>query len=719
MTLVSIMTCGGEFFTKGQETNAVKVVDEKKPAESTIAAPGEFNNWVIFSFGNNFVDGDRAQFQRRFGLPAGPFGGIEDFHFETPFKKKGTFSIDGRGIFDNHDYDLKLDLSYPDKGFVRFGYREFRTYYDGSGGFFPGGTNHWISLYDDALHVDRSEVWFEAGLRIPNQPEITFRYSHQSRNGKKDSTIWGDTGRLGLPGANNSRAIVPTFLGIDEDRDTFALDVKHTVSKTDFGLGVRYDRIDNNDTRDIHRRPGELTGSATAAADRFVTQHDEFEEDMLNAHGFTETRFNDRILFTTGYSFTRLDTDVGGSRIYGADYDPIYDPLFARRQQRDEGFLDLRGGSKMDQFVMNMNLMLTPWENVSIVPSFRVEHQEQEGDVAYTQTSFAAPPGRLATTEDLRNTRERGFTDVSERLELRYTGFTNWVFYARGEWLEGVGSLKEIQADNNPDAPEGTSAIIKRNTDSDRFTQKYVLGVNWYPLRRLNMAAQYYHKVRENGYTHLVDSTTNMPPSANRYPAFLTDQDFATDDLNYRVTWRPLNNLTLVTRYDFQLSTVDTKGDFLANVQSAEMTSHILSEMISWTPCSRLYLQGSINYVLDQTQTGANTFVGSDTNNIVPRSRNDYWNASIFATFVLDNKTDLSAQYFYYRANNYLNNSSASQPYGAGAEEQSVTATISRQLTKRLRCSLRYGYFTNRDQTSGGHNNYDAHLVFSSLQYRF
>ncbi|MEY2465901.1 MAG: hypothetical protein QOD03_422, partial [Verrucomicrobiota bacterium] len=533
------------------------------------------------------------------------------------------------------------------------------------------------------------------------------------------STIWGDTTLLGLPGANNSRAIVPTFLGIDEDRDSFALDAKHTVSKTDFGLGLRYDMIDNNDTRNIHRRPGELTGSATAAADRFVTQHDEFEEDMLNAHGFTETRFNDRIWFTTGYSYTRLDTDVGGSRIYGADYDPVYDPLFARRQQRDEGFFDLRGGSKVDQYVMNMNLMLMPWDNVSIVPSFRVEHQEQEGDVTYTATSFGAPPARAATTEDLRNTRGRGFTDVSERLELRYTGFTNWVLYARGEWLEGIGTLKETQADNDPDAPEGTSAIIKRNTDSDRFTQKYVLGVNWYPLRRLNMAAQYYHKVRENGYTHLVDSTTNMPPSANRYPAFLTDQDFATDDLNYRVTWRPLNNLTLVTRYDFQLSTVDTKGDFLAKVQSAEMTSHILSEMISWTPCSRLYLQGSINYVLDQTTTGANTFVGSDTNNIVPRSRNDYWNASIFATFVLDNKTDLSAQYFYYRANNYLDNSSASQPYGAGAEEQSISATISRQLTRRLRCSLRYGYFTNRDQTSGGHNNYDAHLVFSSLQYRF
>jgi hypothetical protein len=719
IAMASVVAFLGGVFANAQETNAVKTADETKPVESVMAEPGEFNNWAEFSFGNFFVNGDKAQFQQRTGLPGGAFGGVEDFHYESPFQKKGTFSIDGRGIFDNHDYDLRLGLTHPDKGFVRFGYREFHTYYDGSGGFFPGGTNHWFSLYDDDFHVDRGEVWFEAGLRIPEKPELTFRYSHEFRDGKKDSTIWGDTVRLGLPGANNSRGIVPTFLAIDERRDSFALDAKHTISKTDFGLGLRYDRIDNDDSRNIHRRPGELTGSVTAAADRFVTQRDEFEEDLLNAHAFTETRFNDRVLFTTGYSYTRLDTDVSGSRIYGADYDPIYDPLFARRQQRDEGFLDLRGGSQVDQYVMNVNLMFTPWENIAIVPSLRVEHQDQDGAVTLKQTSFNAPPARAATSEDLRNTRERGFTDVSEQLELRYTGFTNWVLYARGEWLEGEGTLRERQADNDPDAEEPATAIIERDTDSDRFTQKYVTGVNWYPLRRMNMAAQYYYKIRENDYTHKVDLTTNAPPSGNRYPAFLTDHDFETHDLNFRVTVRPCINVTLVSRYDYQLSTIHTKADFLADIESAEMTTHILSESISWTPWARLYLQGSLSYVLDQLETPANNFVGSETNNIVPKSRNNYWNASALAGFALDDKTDLQTQYTYYRADNYRDNSEFSVPYGADAEEHSVTATLSRQLTKKLRASLKYGFFSNRDVTSGGHNSYAAHLVYSSLQYRF
>jgi hypothetical protein len=701
---------------KPQAETKADTKSETKPAEDT----PDYSNWLELSVGSAFVTGDKAQFQRRHDLPAGPFGGVADFHVEQPFQKKGIMSIDGRGIFDDHDYSLKLEISHPDKGFVRGGYREFRTWYDGSGGFFPGGTNHWLELYNDELHIDRGEFWIEAGLTIPNVPEVIFHYSHEFRQGEKDSTEWGDTALLGLPGPNNSRGIVPTFLGIDEKRDIFALDAKHTISKTTLGLGVRYEATDNDDTRNIHRRPGELTGTATQAADRFVTQRDQFQSDMFNAHGSSETRFNDQVLLTTGYSYTKLDTDVGGSRIYGADYDPVYDPLFARRQQRDEGFLDLRGGSQVNQHVGNLNLMLTPWDSVTIVPSLRIERQDQNGDAAFTQTSFGAPPARATANEDLFNTRQWGYTDVSEALELRYTGVTNWVFYVRGEWLESQGDLKERQGDNDPDATNATpAAIILRDTDCDRFTQKYIAGINWYPLRRLNLAAQYYHKVRQNDYEHLVDSTTNAPPSANRYPAFLTDQDFETDDVNFRFTWRPWMNFTLIGRYDFQLSTVHTRGDFLDTVESGKTTTHILAGSLSWVPWNRLYVQANVNYVLDRTETPADDFVGSATNQIVLPARNNYWNASAMLGFALDEKTDLQAQYSYYRADNYVDNSAFSVPYGAGAEEHGVTASLSRQITKQLRWTLRYGFFNHHDQTSGGHNDFEAHIVSSSLHFRF
>src|SRR6266516_7885545 len=82
-----------------------KKSEEKKPEaeKSSEAEAGEYNNWLTVGVGHFFVDGDDAQFRRRRQLPAGTFGGVEDFHFEQAFDKKGLFQIDGRGMFDNHD----------------------------------------------------------------------------------------------------------------------------------------------------------------------------------------------------------------------------------------------------------------------------------------------------------------------------------------------------------------------------------------------------------------------------------------------------------------------------------------------------------------------------------------------------------------------------------------------------------------------------------------
>ena len=174
---------GGADFANAQ-TNTTPTVDETKPTEFKPLGPGEYNNWLELSIGNFFVSGNDAQFQQRHQRPAGVFGGVEDFHWETTVRTNGLFTVDGRAIFDSHDYALTLGLTLPEKGFVRAGYREFRTYYDGSGGFFPPN-GLWFDLFDDEMAVDRGEAWFEAGLTLPNLPVITFRYSHQFRDGDK------------------------------------------------------------------------------------------------------------------------------------------------------------------------------------------------------------------------------------------------------------------------------------------------------------------------------------------------------------------------------------------------------------------------------------------------------------------------------------------------------------------------------------------------------
>jgi hypothetical protein len=149
------------------------------------------------------------------------------------------------------------------------------------------------------------------------------------------------------------------------------------------------------------------------------------------------------------------------------------------------------------------------------------------------------------------------------------------------------------------------------------------------------------------------------------------------------------------------------------------MTSHIIAQDVGWTPWSRLYLQAGVNYVLSKTETPAsNERLGADLTQAILDARNNYWTFNFSSSLVVDDKTDLNISYFYYEADNYRDNDPG-VPFGAGGWEHGVTATVVRRICSNIRVSLKYGYYNYIDQTSGEHNNYAAHLIYSSLQYRF
>lgn len=673
--------------------DANKEENKKKDSDSGEESK-EYNNWIELGFGGASVNGNEASFQRRMGIRQGVQGGISDFHFEQAIGKSGTFKLDGRGIFDNHDYKLRLDLDFPEKFYIRGGYSEFRYWYDGSGGYHP--SLPWYELYDDRLHLDRRDVWIEAGLRFPDLPQVTFRYERHTRDGLKDSTSWGSA----LPGAYGIRNIIPSFLGIDETRDVFMLDISKKIKATELGMGFRYDTQDIDNRRYERIFPG---GGSTL--DRHITQHDYVSSDMFNIHAYSKTWLKEKTLFTMGYSFTDMDTDTAGYRRYGNSYDPD----FLNRLPHFESFENMVGGSLLKQHVASVNLLQIIKDNLTLTPSIRIESRDIDSSASFLKPSLSGG----APWNNVDAVSQRNIIDVSERLELRYTGITNWVFYARGDWLQGSGDLTERLTGD----PLPLLNNINRSTDDERYSQKYTIGFNWYPVRRLSLSSEYYHKIRVNKY----DNNGYIPSSPNNlYPNYFSRQEFETDDVNLRLTWRPLNNLTIVGRYDFQLSTIQNRSyyDTLGDLQTAEVTSHILSGSITWSPFNRLYLQGSVSYAMDKTDTLADTLTGA-AYGLVLDARNNYWNAGITAGYALNEKSDFETTYNYYRADNSQDNAIWGLPLGSDAKEHSVTSGIVYRISNRVRWSLKYGFYDYKDALSGNNNNYTAHTVFSTIQMRF
>lgn len=668
----------------------------------------DYKNWIDLGIGGLIIHGDAAQFKQEHRMSGDVFGGIEDMHLERSIGK-ATLSIDGRAIFDNDDYDVKVELSQPGLGYIRGGYTEFRSWYDGNGGFFPVNGQFFSPAHPEMM-LDRGEAWVELGLRMPKLPEITLHYSHQFRDGQKDSTIWGDTTLTGL-GVNPARKIAPAFRDINETRDIFAIDVLQNFGKTDIGLGMRYEHSEIDDRLQLERGAGQLPPVvAPPGAQRFITQRDENKGDFFSGHVFSETRFTDSIWFTAGYSYTTLGSDLAGSRIFGTHYDAGFGDPIPTLRPFDHGFLNLAGTSQADDHLFNANFLWMPLKNLTVLAAFRYTHENKESDSIFlaTDTTTTPPIVQITPVPTVANT-SGDFDRFAERLELRYTGIANWLLYAEGELEEEFGNVRARE--------EGGISEELLNKDTRFLDQKYTAGANWYPMATLNVSMQYYHKIA--AYDNDIKS--------GEFPRLL-GQDWNTDDANVRITLRPnipawLGTLVLVSRYDFARSTIDTRwffeGEVMAEEQTGVITKHVFTESITWNPCARLYTQGNFSYVLNKTETPADINLIPNASPTVLDFHNDYWTVSASAGYALDQKTDLRAEYSYYRADNYTNNALVAVPYGMGATEHTVSASVTREITKNVRLRMQYSYFTYTDQTSGGHNNYEAHSLYSSLQFRF
>jgi len=180
--------------------------------------------------------------------------------------------------------------------------------------------------------------------------------------------------------------------------------------------------------------------------------------------------------------------------------------------------------------------------------------------------------------------------------------------------------------------------------------------------------------------------------------------------------------VSLVTRYDFQYSTVGTwsipnGGTQAGGVQSANLTNHILSEDVNWTPLACLYLQVGGSYVINSLDTPVAGSAG--INNLVPNAQNNYWTLDASAGYEINEKNPSPGAILLLQRGRFHGQCGFGMPYGADEVENSVTATLTRQVSKAVQVSLKYGFYRNRDQTSGGQDNYDAQLVYLSTTFGF
>ena len=320
---------------------------------------------------------------------------------------------------------------------------------------------------------------------------------------------------------------------------------------------------------------------------------------------------------------------------------------------------------------------------------------------------------------------------------MRYTGIQDVVLYAQLDWDEQFESRGDVTPNGSyyapmiagtgakagtlvPNTARNASSKLNLSANNQVLDQKYALGANWYPRPGLNFAAQYYLQLQDISQ----NINSDDPVRGNQRLVF---QRWNTNDVNFRVTWQPLSNLSLVTRYDYQRTVIDSQWNadpttnrssvFSGQIpagQSSIMSNNMLTESFTWSPLDRLFIQGSLSYVLNQTASPAATLTPAITN-----SNNNYWTASAGFGFAIDPKTELRGDFAFYSANDSVNNAAHGVPYGAGGTEYSMTASLNRQITRNVSMSVKYYMEVYRALLSGGMNNFTGQMITSSLQVHF
>jgi mono/diheme cytochrome c family protein len=647
-----------------------------------------FSMSVAPAVGYNAVSGNDSKFRQLLGQPDGWHGGLESFELHEQVSPTTKYTVTGRALTD--DYLARLLIETRDRGFVDFGFEQFRRYDVDTGGYYPGFTPSVFNVNRD-LNLDIGRAWVDFGLTLPDWPRLVLGYEYQYRNGEKATLQWGSV----VDGANE-RKTYPAYKDINE----------HThMLKLDFDLERAGWRFEDNFR-------GEWTGLNTRqvnSAFNFGSPNalvqDNIQQSWRAFEGANslrvERQFRPWLFTSAGYLYSDLSGDGGFSfnqGIPGQTFVPQYtaQSIMVERQSQ----------------VANGNVLLGPWQSLALTLGVQGEWTRENGSQDGTEYYDPAagfpndPPGlRSALTEVDKIT-------VDENIALRYTRLPFTTLFAEGR-------LQQESLDHSEDVLGDVPPTFLRETDATSDAYGARAGFDTSPRGWFKLGSSYGWRNRSTTYDGdaLFPGTPFALPG---YPTFLTARDLTTQEVETRLTVRPVN--WLKTTFTWRLVATDfqttTKADADAGSAGGEINagnydSQIFSLNFTMTPWRRLHLFTTLSYQDVQTTTLQET----PTSPVVPY-QGDTWTVLLHGRYVLTRTTDLSVGYTFSASDFQQDNFNTGLPLGIHYRLNGVQVGLVTRCTKDLTTKLQYGFYQYTEPSSGGANDFTANAVFLSLNWR-
>jgi mono/diheme cytochrome c family protein len=629
------------------------------------------------------VRGDEQKFRELEGMKAGWAGGLEHFALQEQISPDRKLSAEGHILFDDHDAQLNLALEKADVGFMHIGVAQWRRYSDDSGGFYRPLPMPSYSL-DRELYLEHNRAWIDFGLTLPNWPQLVLGYEYQSKVGAESTLQWGP-----VEGKN----IYPSAKDIDEHTHIVKFDLTHELAGWHIEDNARVEFYNLSTSHD--NAAAYTTGPRPDTLERVQ----EKSSHVQGANSIrAEKQLRDWWLLSGGYFFSKYDGDASlNQTMLDANY------LLTSGHFWNTENITLR----RDSHVFSLANLFLPVDGLSVSAGVQSEWTHQEG-FGKIREEFGDPnvPGLLfllpaTISSDLDKTK------TMENVSVRFTKVPHTVLFAEARLeQEDLGQFEREDGD--------TPEAFLRDTDAVNRQHDWRAGFNTSPWRWLSLSAHYRSRGSDTDYHHLRDVAFGFPNEG--YSAFITARTIRTDAVQARLAWRPAAWLKTTFTYDreatdYTTATEPLPADFSpgGRINAGSYAGNVYGCNLTLTPFRQVYFSGTVTYSDTRMATHHPDFLA------IGPYRGGTCNFIGSANYAVNARTGLQAAYAFSRANFGQNNIADGLPLGIDYTRHSLMAGVSRKFSERVTATLRYGFYSYAEPTSGGVNDYTAHGVFVTL----
>ncbi|MDO8663111.1 MAG: hypothetical protein Q7K98_07860 [Candidatus Omnitrophota bacterium] len=620
--------------------------------------------------------GDRAKFEEDNWTSRNASGGIANMAISKQLNKEDSLEFTGRAIAGNNDYDANLVLSREGLGSLIVAFKEFRKYFDPTGGFYSGfAWNQYNPVEPNrALHLDIGNFKIEGTLSKEDSPEYSLAYERDTRRGTKSLLEWGDV----VLGAT-TRQLYPAVLETHETTDRVKAGVKYVTKTSEVSAEQAWEstRAKNEDNyREILTLPG---GALTAQNMRL----ENFDSDLYTTTLRGSKDLNDKLTVSCGVLYNNYK---GGSleNIAGTG----------------SGAKNMDNPASLEQNAITVfpTISFKPFKNLAMSFGSKAEFINKNGD-----SDFNTSGNELINITS--NTYQKIFT---QNLQLKYNGMKSVVWYGDAGFEKKLIRQFEQQTSSTT-----ASNRFSRKTDSVADTNNFTLGAKWYPLSKANISVEdnYKNKFIDNRNEFLTGDVLNG------YRGYIDRLELSANSPKLKLNYKPFRWIASTLGYTYEDSVYGVRTRAGSATEVSKNKIHAYSAEVTLIPIDYFYFSLFYERRNDFTSTRADGAEGTNVQQPDYKANVDVLGFN--CSYAFSKGTTLTAGFSMYKTDNFNDFSASGMPYGLDNFSQDVSFGIKHTLNKNSSLEFKYKYLNYAESSNNHINDYEAHLLSASMNMAF